>query len=205
MTNCFNRTIKNPETNSQWFTEGILYLLPKSNETNIPKNYRSITCLSTMYKILTSIVTERTYNFLDTNNILPSEQKGCKKGSYACKDQLLINKMLLVNSRSCHRNLSTAWVDYRKVFDSVPHTWILKVLQKYIIFSTILNFLTTSMKEWKTKLYRNYSQGSTNCKNIRVKCGIFQADSLSPLLFCLALVPLSYELNNTGYGCSIYG
>ena len=122
ITNCYNRAITNPETNPQWLTLRITYLLPKSKETNIPKNYRPITCLSTMYKILTSIVTERTYNFLDTNNILPSEQKGCKKGSYGCKDQLLINKMLLENSRTCHRNLSTAWIDYRKAFDSVPHT-----------------------------------------------------------------------------------
>ena len=103
-------------------------LLPKSKETNISQNYRPITCLSTMYKILTSIVTERTCNFLDTNDILPSEQKGCKKGSYGCKDQLLINKMLLENSRTCHRKLSTAWIDYIKASDSVPHTWILKVL-----------------------------------------------------------------------------
>ena len=31
--------------------------------------------------------------FLDHNNTLPTEQKGCKRGSYGCKDQLLINKM----------------------------------------------------------------------------------------------------------------
>ena len=76
ITNCYNRAATNPERNPQWFTQGITYLLPKSKETIIPKNYRPITCLSTMYKILTSMVTERTYNFLDTNNILPSEQKG---------------------------------------------------------------------------------------------------------------------------------
>ena len=111
ITNFYNRAITNPETNLQWFTPGITYLLPKSKEFNIPKNYRPITCLSTMYKILTSIVTEGTYNFLDTNNILPLEQKGCKKGTYGCKDQLLINKMLLENSRTCHRNLITAWID----------------------------------------------------------------------------------------------
>ena len=29
---------------------------------------------------------------------------------------------------------------------------------------------------------------------------IFQGDSLSPLLFCMALNPLSTELNRTGYG-----
>ena len=158
-----------------------------------------------MYKILTSIVKKRTYNFLDANNIPSSEQKESKKGSYGCKDQLLINKMLLENSPSCHRNLSTAWIDYRKAFDSVSHTWILKVPQIYKISPTIINFLTTSMKEWKTNLCLNHSQGSTIWENIKIKCGIFQGDSWSPLISCLALEPLIYERNNTRYGYSIYG
>ena len=38
---------------------------------------------------------------------------------------------------------------------------------------------------------------------MQIKCGIFQGDSLSPLLFCLSLVPLSHLLNNTGYGYKI--
>ena len=112
--------------------------------------------------------------------------------------------MLLENSRTGHRYLSTTWIDYRKAFDSVPHTWILKVLQMSKIPPTIINFLTVSMKEWKTNLYLNHAQSSTVCKNINIKCGIFQGDSFFPLLFCLALVPLSYELNNTDYGYNIY-
>ena len=60
MTNCLNKAVTNPELNPKWFTQEVTYLLPKSNETNIPKNYRPITCLPTMYKILTSIITERT-------------------------------------------------------------------------------------------------------------------------------------------------
>ena len=118
----------------------ITYLLPKSNERNIPKNHRPITCLSTIYRIITWIVTERTYNFFDANNILPSEQKEYKKGSYGCKYKLMINKMLLENSRSCYRNLITPWIGYRKAFDSVPHTWILDVFQMFKIFPTIINF-----------------------------------------------------------------
>ena len=76
---CSIRAITNPETNPQWFTQGITYLIPKSNETNIPKNYRPISCSSTLFKILTSIVTEGAYSFYDANNIPTSEQKGCKK------------------------------------------------------------------------------------------------------------------------------
>ena len=34
-----------------------------------------------MYKMLTFIITERIYSFLDTNNILPAKQ-GCRKGSF---------------------------------------------------------------------------------------------------------------------------
>ena len=74
----------------------------------------------------------------------------------------------------------------------------------YEISPTIINFLTTSIKEWKTYLYLNHSQGCTICENIKIKCGIFKGDSLSPLLFRLALVPLSNELNNRGYGHNIY-
>jgi len=34
-----------------------------------------------------------------------------------------------------------------------------------------------------------------------VQCGIFQGDSLSPLLFCICSIPLTEQLNrlNTGY------
>ena len=50
----------NPELNLKWFTQGVTYLQPKSNETNIPKKYLTITCLPSIYKILTSVITERT-------------------------------------------------------------------------------------------------------------------------------------------------
>ena len=53
ITNCLNKAMINPELTPKWFTQGVTYLLPKSNETNIPKNYRPITCLPTMCKIPT--------------------------------------------------------------------------------------------------------------------------------------------------------
>ena len=153
----------NSELNPKWFTQGVTYLLPKSNETNIPKNYWQIACLPTMYNIITLIITERTYNFLDNNNILPTEQKRCKRGSYGCKDQLLINKMLLENNRSSCKNLNAAWIYYRKAFDSVPHSWLLRVLELYEVSPTIINCLKISTTKWKTNLHLNYSEGCIIC------------------------------------------
>jgi hypothetical protein len=41
----------------------------------------------------------------------------------------------------------------------------------------------------------------TETEDIDIQCGIFQGDSLSPLLFCICLIPLTEQLNrlNTGY------
>ena len=54
MTEAFNEAIENPESNPAWLTNGTTILLPKTEETKLPKNYRPITCLPTTYKILTS-------------------------------------------------------------------------------------------------------------------------------------------------------
>jgi hypothetical protein len=41
----------------------------------------------------------------------------------------------------------------------------------------------------------------TETEDIKIQCGIFQGDSLSPLLFCICLIPLTEQLNklNRGY------
>ena len=59
-------------------------------------------------------------------DILHLEQKGLKKDG--CKDQFIINKMIMKNCRSKQKNISMAWIDFKKAFDSVPNKGILKVL-----------------------------------------------------------------------------
>ena len=56
----FNNVMKDPNLAPRWFCQGITYPLPKSKNTENPKNYQPITCLSTLYKLLTSILAERT-------------------------------------------------------------------------------------------------------------------------------------------------
>ena len=205
LTHTLSQTMKNPEEIPERLAKDITYLLPKVSETNNPRNYRPIICLSTTCKQLTSIITERTYSFLEQKELQPYEQKGCQKGSYECKDQLLINRMIIANCHKKKRSLSTAWIDYRKVFNSVPHSWILKSLDIYKVLPVIINFFKNSMKLWSTNLFLNHTKGSMKFDKININCGIFQGDSLSPLLFFLSLIPLTNELNNTKYGYEIYG
>ena len=48
---------------------------------------------------------------METNETFPLEQKGCKRGSYGCKNQLLIEKMIIEYRKFKHRNMSMAWIN----------------------------------------------------------------------------------------------
>ena len=76
----FNRLMADPTITPTWFCLGTTYLLVKNNEIANAKISRPITCLPTSYKLLTSILTERTYAHMEDHNIFPSEQKGYRKG-----------------------------------------------------------------------------------------------------------------------------
>ena len=156
-----------------------------------------------MYKILTSILSDRCYSHLVNYNLLPSEQKGRRKGSYGCKDQLLINKAILEDMKTRKKNLSTAWVDYKKAFDSTPHRLLLKCLEIYKISPKMKDFIKASMTKWKTTLTLTHDKGTISSREIRINSGIFQGDSLSPLFFFIVLAPVSSLLNKINYGYKI--
>ena len=111
--------------------------------------------------------------------------------------------MILENAKTKHTHLSTAWIDYKKAFDSVPHSWLLHCLETFKVSPVLVNFLRTSMELWETNLTLSHSNGILNANGMHIKSGIFQGDSLSPLLFCMARIPLSQLLNDTGYGYKI--
>jgi len=153
-----------------------------------------------MWKLLSSILSDEVYAHLHKENILPFEQKGCFKGSKGSKDHLLVDKMILQEARHHHNNLELAWVDYRKAYDSVSHSWLLECLQMFKLHSSLQLFLSLSMKQWRTEL--TFAGDSLGVVNIRR--GIFQGDSFSPLLFIMSLIPLSFLLHDTSMGYKLW-
>jgi len=137
----------------QWLTVGDTHLLLKEGKNSgDPNNYRPITCLPTTWKLLSGILAREVDNHLTVNNLLAKEQKGCCGNSRGTKDQLLVDKMVMRDSRTRKTNLGMCWIDYKKAFDSVPHTWIIECLKLYKVSSTIVSFIKRSMKNWKTNL-----------------------------------------------------
>ena len=181
----------------EWMTKGRTVFIQKDPaKGRAVSNYRPIACLPLMWKLLTGIFAEKIYDHLHTNNALPDEQKGCRKRSRGTKDQLLIDKAVLKEARLKKRCLAMAWIDYRKAYDMVPHSWILETLGLIKVAKNIEGLLRGSMKSWKTVLTANGEE----LGEVSIRRGIFQGDSLSPLLFVVAMIPLTSLLRREEMG-----
>ena len=77
-----------------------------------------------------------------------------------------------------------AWIDYKKAYDFVPHSWIKECMEIFGIAKNVRDFLVDSMDKWKLSLTSNGKE----LGDVEVKRGIFQGDSLSPLLFMVSMM-----------------
>ena len=179
----------------EWMVTGRTVLIQKdSAKGNVASNYRPLACLPLMWKLLTGIFAEKVYDHLKDKNLLPAEQKGCRKQSRGTKDQLLIDKAVMLQARN--RNLAMAWVDYKKAYDMVPHSWLLEVTEMMGVAGNVRGMMEKSMEKWQTEL----SVNGEILGSVDIKRGIFQGDSFSPLLFVMIMIPLSMILQDLNKG-----
>ena len=168
-----SNVILNPENTPSWLTTGRTTLIPKSIKCDNPSKFRPITCLPIMYKIISSVINIRLLQHLSSNNLKHDEQKGCSPNTYGCIDQLLIDAMILDDAKNRQKNLSVAWIDYRKAYDSIPHDWLIKSLEIHKFDQTIIAFIKYTMSIWATTLNINMANETITTNKININAGIF--------------------------------
>ena len=67
------------------------------------------------------------------------------------------------------RNLSMAWIDYKKAYEMVPHSWIIACLETVGINEKIRQLLAESMKSWRVEM----TSGEENLGEVNIRRGIF--------------------------------
>ena len=164
-------------------------------------NYRPITCLSMMWKILTAQIRKKIYYSLTSHGLFTGEQKGCRKGSRGTAELLYIDQHILNESKTRRKNLAMAWVDYKKAYDMVPQSWIPHCLKMYKISHEVINFIEKTTQTWRVEL----AAGGRSLTEAKIQRGIFQEDALSPLLFIIAMMPLNHILRKCIAGYKLSG
>lgn len=195
MANLYQRSIA--EGCPEWMTTGRTVLLQKDKAKGTAvDNYRPITCLPSMWKLLSKIISDSLQRHLDSNDLIPCEQKGCVLKCRGCKDHLLTDKAVVKNCKRRRTNLEMVWIDFKKAYDRVPHSWIVECMKLFKVNSLVRDFLAKEMHNWKT----NLTSGGIHLGRVPIRRGIFQGDSLSPLLFIMAMAPISTVLNRMKKG-----
>ena len=133
---------------------------------------------------------------MDTNLLLPQEQKGCWRKSREMNNLMFTDKMIMREVKMRKWNLSMAWTDYRKAYDMVPHWCIIDCLETVGINKKIWRLLAESMRSWWVELI----SGEESLGEVNIRRGIFPGDSLWPLLFFVCLLSLTHVLKDAAPG-----
>lgn len=178
----------------RWLAKGRIVTIPKTGDLSDPANYRPIACLNTMYKVISGTICSWIESHVSKNNAFAESQRALTKGEWGCTHAHVLDQTA-VKSLGSHKHLHSAWVDYSKAFDSIPHTYINYVLSNLKVHRTIRNAIASMIKMWCVR-YEVRNNGIVDrSAPLIVKRGVLQGDSLSPLLFCLAELPISHALN----------
>ena len=181
----------------RWIAEGRIVLLHKSGPRSDPSNFRPIACLNTCYKLMTGFVAAYLDQYVRERQLLPSEQVALRGGVWGCTHALTLDQTMTADAQhQKQRAISVAWIDYAKAFDSVPHSYIKWLLSAVRVPNPLKQFLSCLMKQWRVKYEVRGPGGKTERSSyLQIRSGVLQGDSFSPLLFCLAMAPISHAIN----------
>ena len=170
-------------------------LLKKSTlDPQILNNYRPISNLPFLGKILEKVVYKQLYDHLNLNSIFERLQSGFRP-HHSTETALLkvVNDIRL----SLDNNLPSILVllDLSAAFDTVDHAMLLSRLQHHVGLSgPVLNWFRTylSGRDYFVSL-SGHSSASTP-----ITCGVPQGSILGPVLFSLYMLPLGNIIRRHG-------
>ena len=160
-------------------------LLHKSKETYLLNNYRPISLLITISKLLEKIMYARTYSFLQTTKQLYESQHGFRKG-HSCEYAISELTSAILKNKETNRYTISLFLDLSKAFDSLKHDTLLKKMELYGVRDVALNWYTSYLSSRQLRAKCTTSSGNSEVsQKYPVTYGTPQGSCLGPLLFLL--------------------
>lgn len=152
----------------------------KKGDKSDPLNYRPISLLSCVSKVLEGIVFDQLYHHLESRSYLPDCQYGFRKGR-STQDAVGILTDDLLEAKDSRLCSGAVFLDLYKAFDTVDHGRLLAKLLEGGVADHSLRWFRSYL-ESRTQIVRKGSEMSTPTKCLR---GVPQGSKLGPLLFIL--------------------
>ena len=143
-------------------------------------NYRPISLLTSLSKILEKIIYSRTITFLQKHDIISNSQFGFREKHNTTHALLsLINTVSVSIEKSYHT--IGMFLDFSKAFDTINHDILLHKLAHYGIRGKALQWFQSYLSDRKQFV----TIGGYNSSTVPITCGVPQGSLLGPLLFSI--------------------
>lgn len=157
----------------------------KKGETGEIKNYRPISLLSNINKIIEKIIYNRLIQFFEKNCILSHCQNGFRKGKTTIK-AIYDAIVKVLNSLNNNKKTQVMCLDLSKAFDSVDHAILLEKLNLYGIRGVSLDLVKSYLTNRKQRVVEVDRNGDIiESSIVDIKKGVPQGSILGPLLYIL--------------------
>ena len=179
ITEICNLSITKNQFPNDWKTAVVTPLFKKGS-TDDPGNYRPISILPILSKLLERHVFNCLYEFLVCHDLLISRQSGFRS-KHSCETalHLLVDEWL--SSIYNKKIVGVLFIDFCKAFDMVDHDILLKKLKLYNFSQDSMSWFTSylSNRQQCVKINHKVSQP------LEIKYGVPQGSILGPLLILL--------------------
>ena len=182
----FNLSLRTGCFPTHWKTSHVVPI-PKSDQHTSPSNYRPISLLSILSKVL-----ERHVHSLLTEHLSPDHPLSQDQWGFQAKRSTTLALLRVTNdwlqSLDSGMEVCAAFFDIRKAFDTVPHRNLISKLKSLHLHPAITRWICNYL----TGHYQRVIVDGAISQSIPVISGVPQGSVLGPLLFLIYIDSVSH-------------
>ena len=192
LTKLFNKSLQAGTFPKIWKEAFVTPIFKNSGSPSDVRQYRPISLLSCLSKILEKLVYSSRYSHLTGNNLISDRQSGYRAG-HSTQLQLTYLTHNIYRYLDSGRDVTAIYLDISKYFDKIWHEGLLyKCKNDFFISGSLFSWL----KSYLTDRTQRVRVGDAFSTTKMIKAGVPQGSVLGPLLALMYLDGLRHNLTN---------